>query len=165
MRPPFSVWRALCMWLNKCRAPGKAMAMDRSSPKTLCHFLVEILRCDLGIEARISAKRSWRCCGRVIVMATLSTIHPKTFRMVDQEQSPWCSFFMETGSRRSGSSSLSKGLKMESIAWSRTRRTWPCLFLPPCASPMKSSTKTSTYCRCSGRDGREGSRLWGASWQ
>ena len=143
-----------------CRAPGRARDMDRSSPKTLCHFLIDTLRCVTGMLIRISARRSCRCGGRDMVIATVSTIHPNTFRTVDHEQSPFISFFNDTGSRRVTSSSASKGRKIESIACIKMDRTRRWSFFP-WQRPIKSSTKISTYCSFFRVDGRAGSRCSG----
>eukprot|EP00985_Skeletonema_marinoi_P015014 scaffold7661_cov88-Skeletonema_marinoi.AAC.1 len=98
---------ALSMWLKRCLAPGSARDMDRSSPKTLCHFFTLVRFWVMGMLARISASLSARCSGRCTVIATVSTIHPRTFLIVPQEQSPCFSFFKDTGSLRWGLSSLS----------------------------------------------------------
>jgi|Transcript_3118 hypothetical protein len=55
---------ACCMWLNRCLAPGRASAIDRSSPSTLCHFFTLVRFCVMGILDKISARRSARCCGK-----------------------------------------------------------------------------------------------------
>lgn len=131
--------------------------MDRSSPRILCHFRMLILFWDRGMEDRISASLSTRCCGREIVWSTVLIIQPSTSFMVDHEQSPLRSFFIETGSRRDGLSEGDKGRKTSSMADMRVLRTLFLCFLP-CASPMKSSTKTSMYPSFSFECGRYGSR-------
>eukprot|EP00986_Skeletonema_menzelii_P019838 scaffold29359_cov400-Skeletonema_menzelii.AAC.1 len=72
-------------------------------------------------------------------------IQPKTNLIVLQEQSPFSSFFIETGSRLNSESSADKGLKTSSIACIKVRRTRRKK--GRCAAEMKSSTNISTYCR------------------
>ena len=90
--------------------------MERSSPSTLYHFLVEIRRWVEGMSARISAKRLWRRGGREMVRAAVSMIHPRTNLRVDHVQSPSRSFFKDTGSRRLGGSCGCNGRKTVSMA-------------------------------------------------
>mmetsp|Transcript_7717 Transcript_7717/g.19158 ORF Transcript_7717/g.19158 Transcript_7717/m.19158 type:complete len:219 (-) Transcript_7717:7368-8024(-) len=96
---------------NMLRDPGKAIAMERSSPRTVCHFFMLVRFWDFGMLSRISHSRSTRCGGKWIVMPTVSTIQPRTSLIVSQLQSPFRSFFRETGSRRNGESSAVKGRK------------------------------------------------------
>ena len=144
--------RAFCMVLKMLREPGSAIAIDRSSPKTWCHFLI-LVRCwERGIDSSSSARRSIRCGGRRIVRFSVSIIHPNTNLIVPHEQSPARNFLIETGSRRSGGSDGSNGRSTSSMAWSSIRRTrWRLSKVPmgecdgaACwAAPTKSSTNTS----------------------
>ena len=93
-------WREL----KRPRAPGRAMAMLRNSPSTLCHFFFEIRRCVDGMEDRISARRCCRWSGSWMVMDTVLTSQPRTVLHVVQDTSPCLSFFRLTGSRRARSS-------------------------------------------------------------
>ncbi len=115
-RPPVLLARAFCMVLKMLRAPGSASAIERSSPSIECHFFM-LVRCwERGTDAKISARRAMRCGGRRMVRLSVSIIQPKINLMVPHEQSPSSSFFMETGSRRSGGSEGSKGRKTSSTA-------------------------------------------------
>eukprot|EP00980_Cylindrotheca_fusiformis_P020656 scaffold7703_cov127-Cylindrotheca_fusiformis.AAC.5 len=78
--------------------------MERNSPNSLCHFSSERRRCVGGSDARSSASRAKRRGGRVMVPATVSMIHPRTFLQVDQEASPFRSLVTEIGSERWGGS-------------------------------------------------------------
>ena len=146
---------------NILRAPGRAIAMDRSSPRTVCHFFMLVRRCDLGMLSRISQRRSMRWGGKWIVMLIVSTIHPSTSLMVSQLQSPLRSFLRETGSRRNGESPSVTGRKTWSIEWSKVLRMRRVL--GACPSDIKSSTKMSTYSRGFPVVGRDGSRVLGTS--
>mmetsp|Transcript_2021 Transcript_2021/g.4988 ORF Transcript_2021/g.4988 Transcript_2021/m.4988 type:complete len:247 (-) Transcript_2021:1521-2261(-) len=127
---PFSLLvRACCMWLNRVLAPGRARDIERSSPKTLCHFRTLVRFCVTGMLDNISASRSMRCGGSWIVMDTVSMIHPSMILIVLQEQSPWSNFFKEVGWRLNGPSLESNGRKTSSIACIkifRTRRLFEC---------------------------------------
>ena len=87
---------------NKPREPGRANAMDRSSPKSLCHFF-RANRCCVGVMLSSNSRnRSRRRSGREMVMASVSTIHPRMVLTVDQDPSPCKSFFKDTASCRQG---------------------------------------------------------------
>ena len=131
--------------------------MDRSLPRTVCHFFMLVRRCDLGILSRISQRRWTRWGGKWIVMLTVSTIHLSTSLMVSQIQSPLRRFLRETGSWRNGESSSVKGRKTWSIEWNKVLRTRRVL--GACPSDKKMSTKMSTYLRGLLVVGREESRV------
>ena len=136
--------KATCIWEKMCLAPGRASAIERSSPITLCHFFSEILFWVGGTDARISLRRSMRCCGRLMVSATVSSSQPSTSLMVSQVQSPCRNFFNDMGSVQAGSSSGDSGRKTVSIACIKVVRTRFCSPSGPWQMAIKSSTKTST---------------------
>jgi hypothetical protein len=115
-RPPVLWARAFCIVLKIFRAPGRASAMDRSSPRTVCHFLRLVRRCVRGIESRISPNHAILCSGRQMVSVVVSMIQPKTDLIVPHKQSPSLSFLIKTGSLRSGGSDGVNGRKMSSTA-------------------------------------------------
>ena len=80
-------------------------------------------------------------------MLTESTIHPSMVWQVDHEKYPASSFFIEKTSLRCLVPCRSRVWNTLSSAWNIVRRTWWQRCLGPCASPRKSSTKTSTYTR------------------
>ena len=86
--------------------------MDRSLPRTVCHFFMLVRRWDLGMLSRIYHSCSTRWSGKWTVMLTVSVIQTRTILMVSQLQSPLHSLFRETGSRRDGKSSAVKGRKI-----------------------------------------------------
>lgn len=59
-RPPDLFASAFCIVLKMLRDPGRASAMERSSPRTACHFRRLVRRWVRGMDARISASRSIR---------------------------------------------------------------------------------------------------------
>ena len=91
-----SVRSANCIWLNNPRAPGSAAAMERSSPRTLCHFLADVLFCDGRIWSRISCRHTIRCSGSSRVSLIVSIIQPSTNFKEAHVQSPWSIFFSAT---------------------------------------------------------------------
>ncbi len=146
MRPLDWVEITLCIELKMFCGPGRASAINRSSPRAACQCFRLLRRWDDGKEFRISIRRATRCGGSAIVMQTVSIIHPRTSFIVPHEQSPTASFLRDTGSWRSGPSPRESGQKTSSTAWSSRRRTWRRLssLLEPsgkrCAAPTKLST-------------------------
>ena len=140
MRFPDLCRKASCRRLKRPREPGRASDIDRSSPKILCHLSSETRRW-LGLKsARMSARRSSRRCGREMVIAAVSRIHPRIFLQVDQQASPCLSFLTEDGSWRLERSESERGRKTSSIAVRRMRRTRRRRSGFPWARPHKSST-------------------------
>ena len=83
----------------------------------------------------------------MIIMLTESTIDPSMVWHVEHEQSPASSFFVERTSLHCLVSCRSRGRNTLLSAWNSVRRSWQWRCRGPCASPRKSSTKTSTYAR------------------
>jgi hypothetical protein len=55
LAPSLALWRnASRKEENMPRAPGTANTIERSSPMTCCHFLVEVRRCVLGMPAKMA---------------------------------------------------------------------------------------------------------------
>jgi hypothetical protein len=79
-------------------AAGMAKSIDLSSPKTCCHFLRETRRWVIPMESRISLMRARRCSGSEIVLASVSTIHPRITLTVAHAESPFAIFLAEAGS-------------------------------------------------------------------
>ena len=121
MRPFDLVETACCIALKMFRDPGRASAIERSSPRAACQRLRLVRRWEEGKEFRISCRRAVLCGGSVIVMLIVSTIHPRTSFIVPHEQSPAASFLSNTGSRRSGPSPWESGRNTSSTAWSSRR--------------------------------------------
>ncbi len=92
MQPLDWVDSAFCMELKIFRNPGRARAIDRSSPRTACQRFKLVQRWDGGEELRILTRQSTRCAGSKIVIPTVSMIHPRTSFNVPHEQSPDLSF-------------------------------------------------------------------------
>jgi hypothetical protein len=130
-------WRAL----NNPRPPGMAKTMERSSPRNLCHNLTPIRRFPRS-SSKMSNNRVARRGGRVMVLSTVSMIHPKTSLIVDHEPSPLRSFLTEIGSSRV-ESFASGGFHTPSTMCHSRRLIVRRRLLLPWATPMKSSTKTS----------------------
>ena len=140
--------------------PGRAIAMDCSSPKRMCYFLILVPRWYLVMLSRISHIRLKRWGGKRIVMLTVSIIQPRTILIVSRLHSPLHSFLRETDSRRDGGSSVVKCRKIWLIVWRRVLRTsW---VLGACPSHTKVSTKISKYSRGLPVVGSNSSRVLGA---
>jgi hypothetical protein len=60
------------------RDPDMANAMDRSSPITYCHFLVEVRRWVSGMLARMMRSCSTRWASNWIILVVVSITHPRT---------------------------------------------------------------------------------------
>mmetsp|Transcript_16768 Transcript_16768/g.24443 ORF Transcript_16768/g.24443 Transcript_16768/m.24443 type:complete len:107 (-) Transcript_16768:569-889(-) len=75
--------KACCSNEKQPLLPGRAIDMLRSSPKSLCHSWTE-QRCLSKTASRISRRRSRRCGGSEIDMATMSTSQPKMTFWEDQ---------------------------------------------------------------------------------
>jgi hypothetical protein len=71
-----------CRTLKRPWDPGTASTMERSSPRSFCHFLVLIRRCEGTTESSSSRRRSIRWEGNSSVSWMVSIIHPRiTFRV------------------------------------------------------------------------------------
>ena len=75
-----------------------AMAMERSSPKILCHRFVGEDEAEESMSERMVLRRSRRRAVMVMVPATESMVQPSIFLRVAQVASPLRSFLTETGS-------------------------------------------------------------------
>ena len=95
-----------------------------------------------------------------MVRFTVSTTQPKTVFTMFQLQSPFWSFFRETGSLRNNESSGLRGLNTRSMVCRSVLRT--LRRFGSCAREMKSSTKMSTYYKGSPVVGSDGSRVRGS---
>ena len=121
------------------RDPGKAMVIDRSLPRTVCHFLVLVCLYERGMLSKICHSLSMRSGGRWMVRFTVSTTQPKTVFTMFQLQSPFWSFFKETGSLWNDESSGPRGLNTWSIVCRSVLRTLrrfgSCAPLTTCSGP------------------------------
>jgi hypothetical protein len=142
--PPCCVVRqSLLEHTKKPIAVGIAVAMERSSPRSCCHFFREIRFWVEDTECSNSCKRERRWAGKHMVLATVSKIQPMPVFNVVHVASPFPIFFKEAGSCRYLESWASRGRITESKAWRSASLTWRRLFLLPRTSPRKSSTYTS----------------------
>jgi hypothetical protein len=135
--------------------PGMAAAMKRSSPRTLCHFRVLMRR----LSRRSSKMEDSRALRRSVssrVPVAVSRIHPRTSLRWFQPPSPFASFFSEMASFRVGWS-VSGRAKTPSTACMMQRLAFRQRRWEPWATPMKSSTNTST-CATGEANWRSGAR-------
>ena len=139
-------WRsASCRVENRPRAPGIAVAIERSSPSTWCHDFVATCFWSLWIDASISCSRCARCAGSVSIFLRVLTTHPSTIFVVAQVASPFSIFLMEAGSCLCGLWFGCSGRSTLSSACNKTRLTSLRRAPLPCTNPMKLSTYTSQY--------------------
>ena len=130
-------------------APGRPMAIKRSSPRTSCQVLSGIDRAVGFVSVRMECSRSLRRGVKAIVPATESMFQPSIHFRVDQVASPLRSFFTETGSWQVGLLEGASGWKTLSREWNSARLTRRRVAGLPRARPRKSSTQMS-HC-CTGR--------------
>jgi hypothetical protein len=83
---------------NRPRALVTSSAMERSSPMTCCHFLVEFRHWVAGILARMAWRRSTLWIGNWIVFFTVYRTQPNTVFLVAQVASPFNNFLIDAGS-------------------------------------------------------------------
>lgn len=93
--------KASCSKEKRPLAPGIAIAIDLSSPMTLCQRFVGTCFV-VGAMSSTSFSRSTRWGGSCIVFALVSTTHPRMVFRVVQVASPFRSFLAEAGSCRCG---------------------------------------------------------------
>lgn len=148
-----------CMAPKRPAEPGIAAPMKRSSPNTRCHFLMLtrlLSRRSAKMSAILALRRS--VSSRVPLLA--SRIHPNTSLRWFQPPSPLLSFFSDIASLRFGwsvsglANTWSTACMMQRLVLRQRRRD-------PWASPIKSSTKTST-CATGPSSLRSGGRSAGA---
>jgi hypothetical protein len=147
-----------CMAPKSPAEPGIAAPMKRSSPNTRCHFLM-LTRLLWRRSSKMSVILALRRSVSSRVPLLVSRIHPNTSFRWFQPPSPLLSFFSDMASFRFGwaSSGLvntpSTACMMQRLTlWQRRRDPW--------ATPMKSSTKTST-CATGPPSLKRGGRSWG----
>ena len=96
------------MWLNNNQAPGRAIAIYHSSPKTRCHLSTATCFSVWGMADRISQKRFYQCEASDSIILTMPITHPRRTCQVDQVQPPSYiflrdrTFFSQTRHRCSG---------------------------------------------------------------
>jgi hypothetical protein len=96
--PSLSLWQmASCKEQKRPRAPGMANAMDRSSPITCCHFLVEVCLWYGVMLSNMACSYATRRGGNWMVLVVVSSTNPSNTLRVDQVALPFNSFF--NGSR------------------------------------------------------------------
>ena len=132
------------MFLKSPQAPGKAIAMERSSPSTRCRLSTPIRFWLVGIPERISLKWLSSFGGKDNGMFTVSITHPKRTWQVDHVHSPYLSFFSENTYLW-----LSKFPEPQvrgnlSREWNKFFHTWRCQWEDPWAIPRELSTKMAT---------------------
>lgn len=123
--------RASCMVLNKPRAPGMAVTMERSSPRMRCQALVAMRLRVGGTASRISLRRRTRCGGNCSVMAVVSTSQPRMTFWVLHVASPFVIFLPEAGSCRCAESLGLRGRRTLSKACIRWRLVLALRRFPP----------------------------------
>jgi hypothetical protein len=115
-------------------------AVDRSLPRTCCHFFNETRRWDGQMDASISFICAKRWAGKEMVFSNVCIIQPSTTLDVAHEASPFTIFLVEDGSWRWAESALSKGRSTVSKVCRRARLTLRRVRVPPCTIPKNSST-------------------------
>ena len=88
------------MCLKMTREPGKAIAMEISSPSNHYHLSMAMHFWIVGITDRISLKRLSWCGGKDKVMLTVCINHPRRTWQVKHTQSPALVFFSNKTSLR-----------------------------------------------------------------